>query len=244
MRSILTYVYVVFFLIYSIFPLRKLKRLRREGKLKEARAFQYEVCTSFGKACIAITGSKVRVIGAENVPKDRSCVFVSNHQGIFDIHTFLGYAGTAVGLVSKIENRKLPIIGDWMEEMDCVFIERGNPRNSLLQIGKAAKLVQEGLNMVIFPEGTRSKADVLGEFKQGSLKLATKSKAPIIPVTLSGTYHLFEEHNKIIKPGKITMVFGEPIETKDLTKEEESVLLEKVVSVISGNLQKILTNEI
>ena len=178
------------------------------------------------------------MFGEENIPKDRACVFVSNHQGIFDIHAMLGYTGLPIGLISKIENLKLPIIGAWMVAMDCVFIERGNPRNSLLQIKKAAEYVTGGLSMVIFPEGTRAKSDNLGEFKSGSLKLATKAKAPIIPVTINGTYKIFEANNKRIRPANVTITFGEPIETAGLSKEEEALLLDKVVRVISSNLDK------
>lgn len=238
MYSLRTYLYVIGFLIYSLIPLGKLKKLKAEGKLEEARAFQSKFCGAFGRKCFDLTGSNVKVFGEENIPKDRACVFVSNHQGIFDIHAMLGYTGLPIGLISKIENLKLPIIGAWMVAMDCVFIERGNPRNSLLQIKKAAEYVTGGLSMVIFPEGTRAKSDNLGEFKPGSLKLATKAKAPIIPVTINGTYKIFEEHNKRIQPANVTITFGEPIETAGISKEDESLLLDRVVSVISKNLDK------
>ena len=237
MHGLRTYLYVTSFLLYSLIPLRKLKKLKSEGRLKEAREFQGKICKDFGRKCIEVTGSTVKVFGEENIPKDRACVFVSNHQGIFDIHAMLGYSSVPIGLVSKIENKKLPIIGAWMVALDCIFLERNNPRSSLLQIIKAVELVKGGLSMVIFPEGTRAKSDNLGEFKPGSLKLATKAKAPIIPVTLNGTYKIFEE-NKGIQPASVTISFGEPIETAGLTKEEESLLLEKVVTVISDNLEK------
>jgi len=238
MYGIRTYIYVISFLLYSLFPLRKLKRLRAEGKMPEARAWQKHICEDFGRKCFEVTGSHVKVYGQENVPKDRACVFVSNHQGIFDIHAMLGYTGVPIGLVSKMENKKIPIVGAWMVALDCVFLERGNPRSSILQIAKAVELVKSGLSMVIFPEGTRAKCDNLGEFKQGSLKLATRSKAPIVPVTINGTYKIFEEHNKKIHPAEVTVTFGAPIETEGLTKEDEAGLLDQVVSVIQKNLDK------
>lgn len=238
MYGIRTYWYVITFLLYSLIPLRKLKKLRGDGNMAEARALQKKICEGFGQKCFEVTGSKVKVYGQENVPKDRACVFVSNHQGIFDIHAMLGYTGVPIGLISKTENKKIPIVGAWMVALDCVFLERGNPRSSLLQIAKAVELVKNGLSMVIFPEGTRAKCDNLGEFKQGSLKLATRSKAPIVPVTINGTYKIFEAHNKKIHPAEVTITFGTPIETADLSKEEEAGLLDQVVHVIQKNLDK------
>ena len=61
------------------------------------------------------------------------------------------------------------------------------------------KQLKAGINMVIFPEGTRSKGAPVGEFKAGSFKLATKSKAPIVPVTIDGTYKVMEGNKNKIK---------------------------------------------
>ncbi len=237
MVTIRTYLSVVLFLIYSLIPLQKLKRLRASGDHAAARAFQLKICEGFARNCFKWAGSTVTVFGEENIPKDRACVFVSNHQGIFDIHTMLGYTGQAIGLIAKEELKKTPIISSWMIEMGCIFIERGNPRKSLLKIAEGVEAVKQGQSMVIFPEGTRSKCDSLGEFKPGSLKLATKAGAPIVPVTINGTYHIFEDRNKRITPADVTVTFGAPIETAGITKEEETHLQDRVVAVIRENLE-------
>lgn len=237
MYTIRTYLFVLPFLVYSLIPLNRIRGLRRAGRSAEADAMLFDVYSRFAKKCFEVTGSKVTVFGAENIPQDRACVFVSNHQGIFDIHGMMGYTGKPIGLIAKVELMKVPIIRDWMIEMGCIFLERGNPRKSLVQISKGADRVKEGLSMVIFPEGTRAKCDTLNEFKPGSLKLATKAGAPIVPVTINGTYHIFEERNKRIQPAEVSITFGEAVETAGLTKEEESLLQDRIVKIISDNLE-------
>ena len=90
--------------------------------------------------------------------------------------------------------------------------------------------------MVIFPEGTRSKGDEMGEFKAGSFKLATKAKVPIIPVTIKGSYKLMEANGNKIKPDMVEIFIHPEIPTADLSKEELSNLPEKVKSIIGSKL--------
>lgn len=92
--------------------------------------------------------------------------------------------------------------------------------------------------MAIFPEGTRSKNGEVSEFKKGSMKLAVKAKAPIVPVSIDGTSKCFED-NKKFKEGKVTIVFGKPIYTDDLTKEEEKTLTSKVRDEVIKNMIRV-----
>ena len=86
--------------------------------------------------------------------------------------------------------------------------------------------------MVVFPEGTRSKCDEMGEFKAGSFKLATKSKVPIVPVTIDGSYKILEGSKYRICPAKVNVYIHEPIETENLSKQCESKLPEMVEKII------------
>ena len=90
---------------------------------------------------------------------------------------------------------------------------------------------------MIFPEGTRSKDGKLAEFKEGSFKIATKAKCPIVPMGVIGTPELFEEHSPWMKPANVTINFGKPIETKDLDRAGQKELSKNVraeVAKLSG----------
>ena len=125
---------------------------------------------------------------------------------------------------AKIELAKLPFINRWMEHLHCVFMDRSDVRQSLKVINQAADYLKQGYSMVIFPEGTRSKGDTLGEFKPGSLKLATKAGVPIVPITIQGSYKIMEQNKFQIKPAKVKITIHKPILTSDLSKEQASDL--------------------
>lgn len=182
-------------------------------------------------------GMNVTVIGKENIPEE-ACCFVGNHTSILDIPLLMDSAGRAMGFIAKKEMLKAPVIGYWMQQYHCVALDRENTRDAIRVIKEGAENLVNGYSMCIFPEGTRSKNGVLGEFKKGSLKLATRAKAPIIPVAIDGTYRAFEIDRKF-KPIDITISFGKPIYTDNLTREEEKQLMGKVRGFIAEKLNQV-----
>ena len=143
--------------------------------------------------------------GLENLPAAGGVLFVANHQGAFDIPLLLGYVPGLKGFVSKKENCRLPIVGTWMKLLRCIFIDRKDLRQSARAIARGIRDLQAGRSLVIFPEGTRSKSGVMKRFKEGSFKLATRSGAAIVPLTIDGSYRLLEGNRGRITPGKVRL---------------------------------------
>jgi len=115
-------------------------------------------------------------------------------------------------------------------------MDRSNLRKSAAAIIEGVKIIKAGHSLVIFPEGTRSKGGPLGEFKAGSFKLATKSNAPIVPITINGSYKLMEANNNRIKAANVELFIHPPIETKNLSKEEQEKLPTVVKEIIASKL--------
>jgi len=180
---------------------------------------------------VRTSGARFHISGAENIP-DEAVLFVSNHQSNFDIALFLALIAKPKGFIAKIEILKVPILRTWMKYINCVFLDRKNLRQSAKTILDGIKILKSGHSMVVFPEGTRSKGDAFGEFKAGSLKLATKSKVPIIPVTINGSYKIMEANKNWIKPADVYINIHPPIATADLTDEELAELPLRVERVI------------
>ena len=108
-----------------------------------------------------------------------------------------------------------------MTDIDCLFLDRTDNRQALKVILRAIELMKEGHSMFVFPEGTRSKTE--GEFlpfHAGSFKIATKPKAPIVPVTIVGMGDVLEDHFPKIKAARVVIEFGAPIETAQMSREE------------------------
>ncbi|WP_245640238.1 lysophospholipid acyltransferase family protein [Paenibacillus dakarensis] len=177
-------------------------------------------------------GAKVTVHGAENIPRDAS-VFVSNHQGNFDVPIMLGFIGKPKALLAKAELARLPFIRQWMKHLNCIFVDRSNPRQAINSLKEAEKLIKNHYSVVVFPEGTRSKSDEIGEFKPGAFRIASKTGAPIVPIQIRGSYKLMEDNGFWITPAHVTVTILPSIPTEGLSKTEIAALPNQVKELIS-----------
>lgn len=222
--------------IIAVAPLLlKVKYLKCTGREKRKDEYVERVCRIWSRTILKLTGSKVKVTGADNIPKETPVVFISNHQSYFDILVFLGYIPGYKSFIAKIETKKVPIFSGWMKELNCVFMDRSNLRQSLESINNGINNLKKGYSVVIFPEGTRSHKAAMSEFKAGSFKLATKSGVPVVPVTIRNTYKIWEEKRRI-KASNVEVTISKPILTNSLTREELRELPSKVYRIISNNL--------
>lgn len=191
------------------------------------------------KVMLWIAGTKQIVIGEENVPKDQPVLYIPNHRSYFDILLVYSRVPGLTGFVAKDTMNKYPLLRDWMKKLYCLFLNRENPREGLKTILQGIENVKNGISMCIFPEGTRNKQD--GEmlpFKEGSLKIAEKTGCLVIPVALTNTAEIFENHMPWIRPCKIVIQYGVPIEPKKLSREEQKHLGAYCRDVIQEMLEK------
>lgn len=176
---------------------------------------------------------KLEVSGKEKIPpSDEPLCFVANHQSILDIPAVVGALHILAGFIAKKELKRVPVLNSWINALHCVYIDRSSARSSVEAILQGVENIKNGMPMFIFPEGTRSKTGKLGEFKTGSLKLATRSKATIVPLAIAGTRQALEA-KKGIKKILVKVSVGNPIPTKDLSEEELKELGQRVFSVIN-----------
>lgn len=234
-RTIKVLFKVIVYMLKKQKTLKQVKKLEKEGKEQEVKEKIAPLVIDWAKYCVDVTGSTIEVTGIENVPADKSVVYIGNHQGIFDIPLLLGYIPYQKAFISKIEILKIPMISDWMKLMKCVFLARKNPRQSVEAMHQGMENVKNGYSMVIFPEGTRNKGGPVKEFKPGSFKLAFQSGADIVPVTIDGTWKIYEEHNKI-KPANIKLTIHPVVKTEGLSKDELHEIPSQVQKIVESAL--------
>lgn len=239
-RSIIWYIYFFLSLVIAFPALLRVKYLEKKGDNDKTLAFVDKCAKLWAGSLLKLAGVKVIVHGKENLPKDTNVLFIGNHQGNFDIPIYIKHIDTPKGFVSKIEVEKIPGVAAWMKAMKCIFMDRSNLRKSGEAIINGVKNLKAGYSLVIFPEGTRSKGDKLGDFKAGSFKLATKSKKPIVPVTMDGSYRAMEASNPswVIKPCTVNLYIHPAIDVANMTKEELDNLHLTVPEIISSKLPK------
>lgn len=209
------------------------------------------LCLALAHNCLSgvlfLSGVKVKVIGEEHIPTDHAVLFVGNHRGFFDIIVAYTLLKAPCGFIAKKEMEKLPIIAAWMRKVHCLFLDRTNLKEGLKTILSGVEQVKSGISVWIYPEGTRN-SNPNGElpllpFKEGSMKIAEKSGCPVIPVAMTHTADILENHMPRIKPQTVTVWFGEPIDLASLSKEERKKSGAYVQSVIEGMLRKMLADE-
>lgn len=221
-RFILVVIVLLSFLVLSI-PLLIGKRLIEKKSLKRSQEHSLKVVQAMFRMIIRLTGSRVEVRGAENIP-DCSVLYVANHSSYFDILVGYTTVPSLTGFVAKKEMLRYPLLADWMKNVNCLFLDRKDIKAGMRTILEGIEKVKAGISIWIFPEGTRNEHDnpeELLEFKEGSLKIAEKSGCPIVPVAISGTSDIFEKQLPFMRPSKVIIEYGEPFYIKELAKDKQ-----------------------
>ncbi len=183
---------------------------------------------------IWLTGSKLIIEGEENLPTTHDYCVISNHQGYLDIPTLMSVMPWTLAFVAKKELKKLPIIWWWMSQLGVLFIDRSDRRQAVAIINKGAEHIRSGHPMVIFPEGTRSQGGPVATFKKGSLKMALRSNAKIVPVSIDGTYKVLEANNFKVQGGNQIRVKIHPlVDISTLSDDEKANLAERLQAAIT-----------
>lgn len=186
-------------------------------------------------------GIRLDTIGLENIPKDRAVMFAGNHRSYFDVILTYPQLPPITAFVAKSDFEKFPILPIWMRRLYCEFLVKDDIRQNLESIVRAIATVKKGVSMLIFPEGMRNKGEDEREllpFHEGSFKIATKTKCPVVPVAICGTRDIFENHFPKVKSGHVIIEYGEPIETADLSREELKGIGAKTREVIAEMVRK------
>ena len=226
MRFILDVLFLATYLILGIPVLWVLHLIGKAEKWKyKSDLIALRMVQKAFKCMLFIAGTKVTVIGEENVPKDQPVLYIPNHRSFFDVLLIYSRVPGLTGFVAKDSLLKFYLLRDWMKKLYCLFLNRENPREGLKTILQGIENINNGISMCIFPEGTRNKVDEeMLPFKEGSMKMAEKTGCLVIPVALSNTAEIFENHLPWIKSCKVVVEYGTPIDVKTLSREEKKHL--------------------
>lgn len=174
-----------------------------------------------------------------DVPETEPVFFVSNHQATGDPLIIIAGLPTPFTFVSKIENKKIPILSSWAKSIEMIYFDRGDSNSAIHMLRESARYLKRKRNLLIFPEGTRSMGKEMLPFKAGAIKPAYLGKAWIVPITQINSYSLWE---LMKKGGTLRMVIGKPIpfeEYKKIGMEELSEQLKETIQKNFKDFEKI-----
>lgn len=238
MRTVLVVLFVFFFLVLTI-PVMFVEWIigKFSPNLKDRSSIKI-VQWAF-RCVLFLSGTKITVIGEENVPKDEPVLYIGNHRSYFDVVITYARVPGLCGYISKKEIERIPLLNIWMRYLHCLFLDRDNIKEGLAVILTAINKVKSGISICVFPEGTRNdtEEDFL-PFHSGSLKIAEKSGCAIIPMALNHTEDIFEAHIPWIRKTHIVLEYCKPVYPKDLPKEERKKISDIVEKKIKETYYK------
>ncbi|MDE3156152.1 MAG: 1-acyl-sn-glycerol-3-phosphate acyltransferase [Acidobacteriota bacterium] len=189
---------------------------------------------------LATTGVRVDARGRERLTPGRTYVFVSNHQSIYDIPVLFAALPWQLRIIAKASLGRFPFLGWHLRHTGHILVDRRDPaRTSILK--QASSLVRQGLSLIVFPEGTRSRDGALAPFKGGSFLLALDAGLPIVPVAVIGSRHVMRKGRLAVEPGAVRLIVHDPIPPANLggpaTPRDAKALANRVRAIVQATLE-------
>jgi len=204
----------------------------RSGRIYYAHA------RAWGRIGIWMAGVKLEVSGQEKVPLDKPVIFMSNHQGNFDILSLFVAIPRQFDWIAKEELFAIPVFGHSMRRAGYIPLDRSDGRSAMKSIEAAAEMIKGGRSVVIFPEGTRTTDGNLLPFKRGGFLLAARAGVPIVPLTISGSGRVNPCKRLELYPGRIRIRFADPVMPGKGGGAHRDTLMEEVRSAIEAGLER------
>jgi 1-acyl-sn-glycerol-3-phosphate acyltransferase len=176
---------------------------------------------------------RVKVEGAAHVPGDDPVVFMSNHESWLDIPVLLVAIPGQVRFLAKSSLFSIPFLGWAMQSMGFIPVDRENRRTAVKSFEAAAARIRAGRSVLVFPEETRTSDGSLLPFQRGGFLIALKAALPILPVGIDGARRCMPKHNYLVRPGTITVRFGDRIPTAGRAVSEKAALMEATRNAIA-----------
>ena len=155
-------------------------------------------------------------------------VFMSNHQGFFDIPAACATIPNNIHFVAKKSLGYVPVLGWYIRVAGHILIDRGRRQEAMRSLELAGAKIAKGKSIIIYPEGTRSRDGVIRPFKKGPFVMALAAQVPIVPVAIEGTKDIMTKGGIRMRPGRVRIRLGEPIPTAGLTMADRETLMRLV----------------
>jgi len=199
----------------------------------------------WGRINRALTGTKVEIRNKEKEYRDGPVILMINHQSLFDIIVIYQALDTQFRWLVKDSLFKIPIFGNAMKGIGYIPVHRGDRRKSMQSIFNAAKKINEGSSILVFPEGTRTKLPhgEMGPFLKGSFLLAKKSKVPIQPITIWGCGEVLPKNEKVkiqrVYSANVKVIFHDIIKSDEYEDMNLNTLSNHVRSIIESPFKEL-----
>lgn len=178
--------------------------------------FLWKVAILGSRLGIRVAGVRVEVVGRQNLDPAQPYLFMANHVSNIDPPLLTPLLERRISVLAKIELFRIPIFGTAMRLAGFVPVDRGKREAAIDSVREAVRVMQSGMSMLVYPEGTRSPDGKLLPFKKGPFHLAMDAGIPVLPITMVGLYETWPKGKFRLTPGTVTVIFHPAIDPKQI----------------------------
>jgi 1-acyl-sn-glycerol-3-phosphate acyltransferase len=204
--------------------------------------FAHWCARMWSRLILATTGVRVSAQGMDRLEPGRTYVFVANHQSIYDIPILFWSLPYQLRIIAKESLGNIPFLGWHLRRTGHMLVDRRHPDPTRI-FGWAARLTSNGLSLIVFPEGTRSRDGRVARFKGGSFYLALEAGLPVVPLSVVGSRHVMLKGRLTTYPGEVRLIVHEPIDTRGLVRSDAKAFGERVRRIIAPDAEADLGAE-
>ena len=194
--------------------------------------FAHWCARTWSRWILGTTGVDVEVSGLEQLDPRGTYVFVANHQSIYDIPILFWSLPHQLRIIAKASLGKFPVIGWHLRRTGHMLVNRSRPERSKI-FAWAGRLTSNGLSLILFPEGTRSRDGHVAKFKGGTFYLALEAGLPVVPISIVGSRHVMLKGRLAAYPGTVRLVVHPPIDTTGMEGADPRAFAERVRQIIA-----------
>ena len=187
------------------------------------RTFSYYPGMLWSRLTCFLSLCPVSVRGLEHIKKGESYVFVSNHQGAFDIFLIYGRLGVPFKWVMKSGIQRIPFVGRACSSAGFVFVDSRTAKSALRSVQESEACIKRGFSVVIFPEASRTYDGKMIRFKKGAFQIAVDSGVKVVPITLNGPYDVLPIGSLNVRPHRMEMVVHPPISVDSIENNPKNL---------------------
>ncbi len=174
---------------------------------------QHNIARLWARVSVFCSGSRMTVLGAQNLHAAGPVVYAANHTSYMDTPVVFSAIPNQFRILAKIELWRVPFIGWYLNRSGQIPIDTANPRATLSSLSAGVKALRAGMPLFVFPEGGRTPDGDLQPFLNGAAYLAIRSQVPLVPIALVGVYDLLPIHTHHFYPTQLKIIAGPPIST-------------------------------